>query len=242
MASDVPSFESWAAYCFEHGHSDFEALSKATGDEYEAIAARQERSLSVDPSVLTGHLTQLFESPAFIAERYTDDQIAAATWFIFGCGSGFLHEVRSEAVPPDLQIRCIRSIATMYTDLFDRVCGRRGAEPDSDLCSTSSVDIAVYMIWDMDCLEGAVMFPESGPHLVEPAIEVLQTVLNRCRTSTCLISALHGVGHIYDIHSNGGDKAIAQRMRRMIDGFLKSRQLPEWIARYGLAAREGAIQ
>jgi len=238
-AAQPPSFDEWVTYCFTYGHGDFSGTSP---DGEEAVAAREARFFGMNAALLTQYLTRLFEAPAFIADRYTDDQIAEATWFIFGCGSGYIGDMRSGAVPQELQARCMRSITTLYTDLFDRVCGRRGTDPDSELHHTVNLDMAVYMIWDMDHLEGAVMFPEKGPHLVEPGIEVLQNVLTRCRTSACLVSALHGIGHIYCTHNYNGNKEIARRLRAMVDDFVSRRELPEWLAEYAAHAREGYVQ
>ena len=234
-----PSFDEWVNYCFTQGHGDFSGTSS---DDEEVVQAREARFFSMGPSLLTTYLTTLFESPSFVAERYTDNQIAEATWFLFGCGSGFIGDMRRGAVRQDLQVRCVRSITTLYTDLFDRVCGRHGTDPDSDLRDTSEVDGAVYMMWDMDHLEGMVMFPEKGPHLVEPGIEVLESVLRRCRTSACRVSALHGIGHIYCIHNYQGDKAIAARLRALVDAFTERDDLPEWLRDYAAHAREGYVQ
>ncbi|KAA0213595.1 MAG: hypothetical protein EDM82_12615 [Cyanobacteria bacterium CYA] len=226
-------------YCFTQGHGDF---SGTTPDDEDSVQAREARFFSMAPSLLTAYLTRLFESPSFVAERYTDNQIAEATWFIFGCGSGYIGDMRRGTVSPDLQVRCVRSIATLYTDLFDRVCGHHGTDPDSDLRDTDEVDGAVYMMWDMGHLEGTVMFPEKGPHLVEPGIEVLESVLHRCRTSACRVSALHGIGHIYCIHNYQGDKAIASRLRAIVDAFTERNDLPEWLRDYAAHAREGYVQ
>lgn len=234
-----PTFEQWVTYCFTQGHGDFSGTSP---DDEEAVQAREARFFSMDPSLLTTYLTQLFESPSFVAERYTDNQIAEATWFIFGCGSGYIGDMRRGTVLPDLQVRCVRAITTLYTDLFDRVCGHHGTDPDSDLRDTVEVDGAVYMMWDMDHLEGTVMFPEKGPHLVEPGIEVLESVLRRCRTSACRVSALHGIGHIYCIHNYQGDKAIAARLGAIVDAFTEREDLPEWLRDYAAHAREGYVQ
>jgi hypothetical protein len=234
-----PTFDDWVTYCFTQGLGDFSGTSP---DHEEAVKAREARFFSMDPSLLTTYLTQLFESPSFMAERYTDNQIAEATLFIFGCGSGYISDMRRGAVPPDLQVRCLRSITTLYTDLFDRVCGRHGTDPDSDLRDTVEVDGAVYMMWDMGHLEGTVMFPEKGPHLVEPSIEVLENVLRRCRTSACRVSALHGIGHIYCIRNYQGDKAIAARLRSIVDAFTERDDLPEWLRDYAAHAREGYVQ
>ncbi len=231
----LPSFDEWVHYCFTHGQNDFSGWG--------GLGAQDERArfLSIDPGTLATYLTRLFESPTFSADKYTDDQIAKATWFLFGIGSAYLGTVRKSPINPALQSRCIRSVATMYTDLFDRVCGTRGTDPDTDLCDKAAIDIAVYMIWDMDQLEGAVMFPDGGP-LREVCIEVLQTILTRCRTSTCLISALHGIGHIYGHSRYKGDLDLCQRLEGIIDTFLASRSLPEWVREYAALARDGAVQ
>lgn len=231
-----PPFEDWVEYCFTRGYADF---SGDTDDPDEVVEELEERFICMDPTALAQHLTRLFKAPSFIADRYSNDQIASATWFIFGCASSYFGTIRSAQIEPELQIGCIRSIATLYTDLFDKVCGRRGSDPDTDLREICRVDGAVCMIWDMDELEGAVMFPEKGPHLVEPGIEVLESVLKQCRTSACLISALHGLGSACCIHRVSGSKIVAQRLRNIIDEFLVGRDVPEWVREYALSAREG---
>lgn len=234
-----PSFDDWVQYTFTKAADDFWERS---GDSEDVVRSREIAFLDLDAVCVTQYLTRLFESPAFVADRYSDDQIAGATSFLFGIGSEYFLDVQSRKVPADLQVRCIRSLTTLYTDLYDRVCGRRGSDPDTDLRETCEVDGAVYMIWDMNYLECTVMFPERNPHLVEPGIEVLASVLQRCRTSACLVSALHGIGHICCTHSHNGDKAIADRMKRMVGAFVDSRELPDWLDDYAACAREGYVQ
>jgi hypothetical protein len=226
-----PTFDQWVTYCFTQGYHD--VVGDFSGDR----EARHARFLMADFELLTAYLTQLFESPSFIAERFTDKQIAEATWFIFG--SGCICNMCDAAVPPSRQIRCVRSITTFYTDLLDRVCGRHGEDPDSDLRDIVELDGAVYMMWDMNFLAGLITLPEKGPHLVEPAIEILDNVLRRCRTSACRVSALHGIGHVYD---PGRDKAIAARLREIVDAFTDRETLPEWLNDYAAGARRGAVQ
>jgi hypothetical protein len=87
-----------------------------------------------------------------------------------------------------------------------------------------------------------IMFPENAPHLVEPGIEVLESVLRNCRTSACRVSALHGIGHIYFTHNQGGSKEIALRLQEIIDAFTDREDLPEWLRDYAAHAREGYVQ
>lgn len=221
-----PSFDQWVQHAF----------TKVVDDSCEAAFG------DLDPVCVTQFLTKLFESPAFIADRYSNDQIADATWFLFGIDSEYLLNVQSSSVPADMQARCIRSIATLYTDMYDRVCGRRGSDPDTDLRETTEVDGAVYMIWDMNYVECTVMFPDRNPHLVEPGIEVLETVLQECRTSACRVSALHGIGHIRCAREYDGDRVIAERLKAIIDEFVHGRDLPDWLGEYAACARDGGVQ
>jgi hypothetical protein len=189
-----PSFDEWVEYCFTDGYRDFCGWADEPDD---VVTAREERYHTFAPRTITSYLTRLFESPGFIADRYTDEQIADATWFIFGSSaSSYIHDARSPGVPREEQVRCLASVATMYTRLFDRVCGERGSNPDEDLREKTRLDGAVYMIWDMGGVEGTVLFPGRLPHLEKPGIEVLETILTECRTSACRTSALHGIGHI----------------------------------------------
>lgn len=225
-----PSFDEWVEYCFTQGYADF----RSADIEDEAYVAREERFLGLDPVLLAGYIVRLFRAPSFIADRYTDEQIGQATWFLFGVASEYFSELIAAGIPQDLQVECITSMATLYTDLFDRVCGRRGEDPDTDYCNALEVDGAVYMIWDMGSHVGAIMFPEKTEYLVQPGFDVLDAVLTRCRTSSCLISALHGLGHLKHYHP--------QRVEQVIDRFLATRRPPAWVREYATQARTGYIQ
>ncbi len=118
--------------------------------------------------------------------------------------------MQPEGVSSDLQVRWMLSVITLYKDLFDQVCGCRGTDPHSNLTETSKVDGAVYMIWDMGGIEGSLC-AEDTPDLAEAGISVLETVLRECRTSACLISALHGIGHVIYAPECDHDQNIANR-------------------------------
>lgn len=233
---NAPSFEEWVEYCFTQGYDNW-----ASGDDDESTD-RHERFVCLESSVITAYLTRLFESPEFLGSAYSPEQIANAMWFIFGCASEYLKDVRYGNVGPGEQIRCIRSVATLYTDLLDRVCGDRGRDPDTDLRERSKIDGAVYMIWDMDSLEGTVMFHEKHPHLVEPGLFVLESVLQKCRTSACRVSALHGIGHCLMHGPSESDEAVTIRLREFVDRFVASTPLPDWLAEYAACARDGYVQ
>ncbi len=227
----APSFDDWVEYCFTQGNADFQFRYGSPG--YEEVEKRIEKFCDLDPVVLADYTATLFGSPGFVAQRYSDEQIAEATWFLFGVASSYFGELFSDAVPTETQVRCMDLVATFYTDLFDLVCGKRGTDPDTDYTNSLSVDVAVYMIWEVSLIGGVVMFPDRDSHLAEPGFGVLKTVLEKCRTSSCLMSALHGLGHI--------QMENPQRVEQIIDEFLSNRQIPMWLHEYAMRAREGAV-
>ncbi|MGD9789162.1 MAG: hypothetical protein AB7Q00_07225 [Phycisphaerales bacterium] len=239
MESQSPTFEEWRYYCFTQAWEDF---SGNDADSWEVGIVRQERFLNLEVSLLATYMTRLFESPNSVVEEFTDNQIAKATWFLFGTGSEYIKTVRDSQIPVDLQSGCIRSIATMYTNLFDRVCGNRGSDPDSQLYLKHKIDGAVYMIWDMDNLAGTVMFPDKAPHLVEPGVHILETALLKCRTSACRISALHGIGHIVSVHRAKKRRDIAPQLQSFIEKFLERDDVPSWLREYADCAYHGSVQ
>jgi len=232
----VPTFDEWVEYCFTRGYREFNRDSSLpeSGD-----ADTASRFLCLNPVALGEYLIALFEAPTFIADRYTDDQIGDAVWFLFGIASSYFHTIFSEQTPVTLQVKCMSSVLSMYTGVLDRVCCKRGSDPEGRYTNSLKVDIAVYMVWDMDSIEIPLCHPAGSPHLVSPAFEVLEGILTSCQTSTCLASALHGLGHIRDGHP--------QRVEHIISRFLAHRRLGRrrirgWLQTYAELAKHGCVQ
>lgn len=232
MAEQIPTFEEWVEDCFTYANQDFRNYGEAEGEEFAAIEARGQRFAIPNPS-LTEYAIRLFSDPGFIADQYTDEQIAEATWFLFGTGSEYFHDFRAKDVGQDKQIEAIRSVRTMYTDLYDRVCNKQGTEPDGQFTNVLPIDKAVGMIWDMDNIEGPALFPKDWPHLTDPSFEVLETALFKCRTASCKGSALHGLGHLHHVHP--------RRVENLIDRFLDSPDQPDHLREYAKLARTGCV-
>lgn len=225
----IPSFEEWRDYCFTH-----RSENRAQRDRTQ-IEPRKRPFIALPAATIAEYLCRLFDDAANLAVRYTPDQLADGTWFVFGIDSEYFKDTREAAVPIDLQVRVFRAMPRMYTDLYDKLCAPCGTI-GKDLSNTDKLEGAVYMIWDMDCVEGAVMFPDENPHLVDPGFDVLQTVLGRCQAGACLTGALHGLGHLQTYHP--------ERVQAMIDRFLADRgdRLPRWLVDYAEGAREGLVQ
>ena len=222
MTSVSPSYEEWIEFCFKDGYAWFNG-KREVNPKFEID----------NPVLVTEYLTRLFENPAFIAQRYDRHEIAEAIWFIFGVGSGYCSDMREPMVPPEKQIKCIHTVGIFYQNLLDKICNRDGTMADVDVTNTDDVDKAVYMIWDMDGLECGAM-ERKYAYLASPILSVLDSILS-LRTSTCLKSALHGLGHIASCHP--------ENVSRIVNDFLhKQNDSPEWLRQYARQARKGVIQ
>lgn len=239
-AISPPTFDEWVEYSFTQGHADFEACSAA--GEPDAAMERAARFVDDLPAeLLARYVLRLFEDPVWVGQRYNERQIAEWIWYFFGIATQTLRTLYEAPLEQDLQIRCVHSVATVYTDLFDSLCCDRGRRPDECFIQHRDLDIAVGMIWDMDGgLEYPLFQPQDRPQLFEPTFGVLAHILDRCRTSTCRYSALHGLGHLVCFHRHK-DEQIALRCVGLIDCFLAREGIPDWLADYARVARRGDV-
>lgn len=187
------------------------------------------------PGKTVQHLTQLFQSADSLVRLYSAEQIARGVWYIFGIESGMFHHVTDQYVAHARAAEVYASMETMYRSCFDVLCNAGGTTMD-DLSETAQLDGAVYMIWDMDCVESPIIFPDRAPHLVDPAFRTLETVLFESRTTACMKSALHALGHLVPYHR--------ERCGAIFAGFFRERgrSVPEWLFEYASAARTGMVQ
>lgn len=234
VTEDFEKFEAWVEYCFTSGYADFMRSSSPNDSFFEAKEARHEAFTQMSAARVVAHMIRLFEDPGVIVDKYDEQQIGDATWFIFGIGGQCFVRAMSEEVEASEQVRLIRAIETMYVECFDRVCCMRGTMNDEPCYDFFHVDGAVYMIGDMGGFPNWMRGRGSLPHFVDPILEVLTNILKRCRTSTCHISALHGLGHNVRGHP--------ERIGAIIDRYLTRSDLLDWVRSYAMDARRGAVQ
>ncbi|MCC6971673.1 MAG: hypothetical protein IT434_15790 [Phycisphaerales bacterium] len=229
--ANPPSFEEWLHYC----------LTRESRNPDESEEKRIARFELIEPSALAALMHRLFASPGFLVDRCSPDQIGGLVDFLFSMDSGYMTRVfLARDVPASTQAALLTELSTFYIELLDRVCGRQGSDPDSDLRFTDHVDGKVYMMWDMNGLE-CVAVRSENPHLIEPGMRVLEAALFRCRTSACRISALHGIGHLYSMNSES-QPSIARQLQSLVDRFVASTPLPDWLAEYAACARDGYVE
>jgi hypothetical protein len=214
----VPTFEEWIEFCFS-------GKQKLTDED-------TERFFLIDGHVLARYFIRLFQDAREVLVGKSEKQIAEGLWLIFGSHSSYWFDIRDKDVDEGLQVQAVRSMVPLYRHYFDLTCDAQGARPAAHTNDFNDLDGAVYMLWDMNCLEGAAMFP-GEEYLVDPIFEVLETALG-CRTVACQISALHGLGHLQSYHP--------KRVQGIIDRFLRSGQeAASWVKDYARQARKGMV-
>jgi hypothetical protein len=223
--TETLTFEEWVEYVFawEVGEPEWYMRQDDQG--------RPLNWWKPEPVTIATYLADLFEDAGGLADRYSAYQLNQGFWFLAGTPSGYFHIAREASVPIELQQRWVRAIYPLFRDLFRKVCSRHLSHLDPGLANP--LNSACYMFWDMDCLEGAAMFP-GYEHLVDPIFEVLEQVL-ALKSPACRESALHGLGHLQQYHP--------ERVRRIIDGFIReSRWSSPRLRLYARRARTGTVQ
>ncbi|MFM9956682.1 MAG: hypothetical protein ACKVZJ_01290 [Phycisphaerales bacterium] len=160
--------------------------------------ARDRRPVIAPPvpnEELAEFLYEMFTTPAVLAERYSSDQLGAGFWFIFGVESSYCVHARQKDVTRSIKLAWIREIGTLYERLFANVCDDSLGHLSE--CGSNSVNGAVYMMWDMDCLPGR---PDENDPDAEAMTNAVFEVLDRALEidqAACQESALHGLGELH---------------------------------------------
>ncbi|TVS07725.1 MAG: hypothetical protein EA423_03420 [Phycisphaerales bacterium] len=212
---ETPTFEAWLEYCFTRGLADFHGQSPDAADE------RITRFEGYSPAI-GGHILRLFESPAVLADRFTDAQLADGVRYIFGTPSQYFIGMKTEA-PPGLIDRCVRASLAVFTDLFDPVCLRREAEGVSER-TPDSFEQAVIDIWDSGY--DAIAMPQDATDAeFEAGLFVIGGVLERCRSGACLLSGIEGA--LAGLLANPRASGRGRRLRGLEKAMLRRDGVPQ---------------
>ncbi len=215
--SDGPSFEDWLGYCFDNPHD-------------EDIDTRFHL---LQPILLSDWLIRLLSESDSYQTALPSECLARGIWFIFGVGSEYMREFRHTSVNKLRQGEVVLSMRNLYQNVFDKVADQGGKRPASSTNDFNDLDGSIYMIWDMNGLEGAAMFP-GEEHLIDPIFRVLEAAL-QCRTVACQIGGLHGLGHLQPHHP--------KRVAELIDRFTsRKRTRMPWVVQYASQARKGMVE
>jgi len=174
--------------------------------------------------------TRLFSNCGTLLEPFTDWQVAEGLLFLVSSGeSGWMYYLYDRTVDRTTRFDCIRSIETVYRDIFSIRCPNI---PDQRSSDRDALDNICFMWWEY--------FPSAGlptttdderEAVVDALIEVMSKIL-QLDSEACQESALHGLGHF-----GSGTK----RAQVAIDEWLASHP-QSVLGAYAEAAREGNVQ
>lgn len=199
------------------------------------------------PSQALSFLGRLFSNPSFLIDLFTPNQIGGGLNFLVNNScSNYAFVFLNEDLPIEERVRGIHAIGTLYLELLSRICqpelshGRRAQSPES-----TQADYICYMFWDLFPLYARSKSPfkstqaEVAAHLddhlkVEAAcLDAMETTL-AIEHIACQEGALHGLGHWATDYP--------ERVRGIIDAFLRSTDPRDGLLVYAKAARRGDVQ
>ena len=214
MSSPELSFEEW-----------FSEIS--TFDTNDEMCSSDLGHVELPPSVIATYLEKLLIEAPVLCNDILPRRLGYMIYFFQGRASEYWVDVLGDGVSNEQQVLTVRALEPFYTKFLDPYF------LDPNRGHLEEARNAVYMMWDLDCIEGAAMFP-GREHLVGPILDVLSAAL-RCKSFECQQSALHGLGHLEAHHP--------QRVHLEIDRALKKKgHLKPALLNYAHDARKGAVE
>jgi hypothetical protein len=191
---------------------------------------------------LASLLTLAFSEPQFMLKRYTGDQIAKGIWYVFWCSTDFSIKIMENTSGTDVQSPFLMAIGSLYSNVFDKLCGVSGSRPDDNFIDDIEIDGAAFILWDL----GGMMRPlycrsAYAPHVYELWFDVVTEILMNCRTSACRMGALHALGHARVLAETHDPPRVAS-ICETISAFIREKQPVDWVRDYALRAQSEFIQ
>lgn len=222
MNLNDPSFETWVAHIFDHPVTEPAWHWDLDADEW---------NFSDDPDQALEYVQRLFEDIAVQAVPYTDEQLNQGLWYLINNScSNYSMLLQDARLPQTQRADCVRSVYTLYADLFKEKCAptlghldEPGHKPLNSIC---------YMIWDIIPLHGNPG-DENWKEIDQACVEVMERTL-KLKSPSCQEGALHGLGH-WKMH-------YPKRVIQIIDRFIAANpKIHPGLLSYAKRARTGHI-
>jgi hypothetical protein len=213
-------YQEWLKHIFDH-EVEVKKPQWYFGEDAPAFEASDDE--------ITELLGQTFLNAGKDLTKYTDEQVDQGIWYLASSsGSNFLSVLKSVEVPLVKRVEAIESISNLYSDCFAKRC----AESLGHLSEEGSpLNSSCYMFWDISPLtfmKGASEIQE----IQNAVLSVLQQILT-IEHRACRESALHGLSEL--------TFACPEKVREIIDGFLKDTKLDDRLLAYAVNARDGNV-
>ncbi len=223
QTSKPPSFEEWIEWCRR------DRTSQGDEDDIDPNGAGAE--------LLCSYLTRLFASPtSFLASADSAEASCVVRNVLWGMNRWSLYGMLRTNAPMPVQVACVKGIARFYVEYLDGICNDCGRRPDDDLTHLGGVDQDVYMIPDSSGGVDSLISDSVAQPLRQAMWDAFEVVLQRCRTSSCQISALHAIGERLPQISNTRE---AVQLNQLLDEYLRRDAIPSWLRTYAQSIRDG---
>ena len=183
------------------------------------------------PMEAVSYLTRLFEDPEPALQGFADSQIAQGlTYLVNTSARGDDGWLCSTDVPVKDRVRCVRSVAALFTKLFEPRCAPSLSHlSESD---AGTLNCVCYMWWDAFPSLALAGDPDL-PTLHDCALRTMERILD-LNSIACQESALHGLGH--------WQRNYSEEVTQIIDRFCEahSKADPRLLA-YARSARCGCV-
>lgn len=224
---DDISYAQWVRFVFDHPVLDPQWWWQDPESGY-----RQEWNAEADTVRTLSYLTQLFEQPEELVQRFTHRQIdQGLNYLVSNACSDHMFVLRDEKLPWAERRRCIDAMIPLYAKLmapvYQNELGHLQTEDDLE-----RINFACYMWWDIIPLYGGMDHPDRE-RITDAVLHVFAHVL-KLRAESCIESALHGLGHWH--------LYVPARTEPIVRRFLKRTDISAELRRYAEDAASGAVQ
>jgi len=216
------AFDEWVAHVFDHDVGKPEWYFDVDSDVWDA-----------PPAMTIEYMTRLFEHPIPRLGRYTDEQLAQGFWYLVPSpGSEHMLVLLDETVPFEARARCLRSMRTLFAEVFAVRCPPYLAHLDEP--GAGALNIACYMWWEI---------MPFGPQLSGTSRKRFDTQVVTLMRDILAIdaippqeSALHGLDHWIT-------RRYQRTIRTIIDRFIdRNPSMRSELLAYARRARDGGVQ
>lgn len=220
--TELPSYESWIAHCFDHPVASRAWHLAADAPEWNG------------PAHLTlAYLTRLFNSPVESVGHCTDEQLNQGFWYLASSSfSDHMYVLVDASLPEAARVACLAAMKNLFAALFATRCSQLLSHGTAAANGLSALNNICFMWWEALPLHGEPNDPRRIK-LDQAVLAVLRETL-ALGSLACQESALHGLGR--------WSYYYRAKVRPIIEHYLVDAPADEALRLYARRAAEGQVQ
>jgi hypothetical protein len=214
----LSGYAQWLSYWFDHPEDDPKWYIDSDAPDFEATDEE-----------IVALLSLTFQRSGTDLLRFSDAQVENGLWFVAD-NSVCMYIVRDSNMPITQRLQAVSDVYRLYCDCFAKRCTETLSHLDEP--GSSPLNGVCYMFWDLSSLTYLEKCRDRAA-MEDTVRSVLSRTLEIPHLA-CQEGALHGLGHMALFDDT-------RRTRRVVDAFLKQKDLDEDLREYALDAREGRV-